>query len=77
MFTTVEGLIEKIYDHFKENNPFVDSDKEFRERIDRLLEDLLAMRSGNRNFTLTLVDPLAHSFISSPYLPDPDPRMKI
>ena len=27
VFTTVEGLIEKIEDHFKENNPFIDSDK--------------------------------------------------
>ena len=35
------------------------------------------MREGSRKFTLILVDPLAHSFVSSPYMPDPDPRMKI
>ena len=29
VFTTVEGLLEKIYDNLNDNNPFIDSDKEF------------------------------------------------
>jgi len=35
------------------------------------------MREGKRKFTLILVDPLSHSFLSNPYHPDPDPRLKI
>lgn len=37
VFTTVEGLIEKIHDHLNDNNPFADSDKEFGERMSKLL----------------------------------------
>ncbi len=44
VFTTVEGLLEKISDHFESNNPFVDSDKEFSNRISVLVEDLQNMR---------------------------------
>jgi zinc finger protein len=77
VFTTVEGLIEKIYDHFEENNPFVDSDSEFAARIAVLLKDLSDMREGRRPFTMVLIDPLSHSFISNPFLPNEDTRLKI
>ena len=77
VFTTVEGLLEKISDHFQENNPFVDSDKEFAGRIAALIQDLQDMRDGKRKFTIILVDPLSHSFISNPFQPNPDPRLKI
>ena len=35
------------------------------------------MREGKRKFTLILVDPLAHSFLSNPYHPDQDQHLKI
>jgi len=44
VFTTVEGLLEKIHDSFEESNPFADSDKEFSGRISSLLKDLDDMR---------------------------------
>jgi len=77
VFTTVEGLIEKIYDHFEESNPFVDSDSEFAGRIAALLQDLNDMRQGKRPFTMILVDPISHSFISNPFQPQEDPRCTI
>jgi zinc finger protein len=77
VLTTVEGLLEKIEDHFRENNPFVDSDKEFAGRIAALLQDLKELREGKRKFTLILIDPLSHSFIANPFLPSEDPRVKI
>lgn len=77
VFTTVEGLLEKIHDHFEESNPFVDSDTEFSGRISALLQDLDDMQNGKRPFTMILVDPLSHSFFSNPFHPNEDTRLKI
>lgn len=38
VFTTVEGLLEKISDHLGENNPFADSDSKFHDRMEKLLK---------------------------------------
>jgi zinc finger protein len=73
----VEGLLEKIHDHFEESNPFADSDKEFSGRIKALLQDLDEMRDGKRKFTMILIDPLSHSFLSNPFHPEPDQRLTI
>lgn len=35
------------------------------------------MRDGIKPFTMILIDPLSHSFISNPYLPDIDKNCKI
>jgi C4-type Zn-finger protein len=40
VFTTVEGLLEKISDTFEENNPFADSDKELSNKVAVLLSEL-------------------------------------
>ena len=72
VLTTVEGLLEKIHDHLSDHNPFVDSDQEFGERMKALLTNLMAMRNGERKFTLRLVDPLARSFMQNPYAPGED-----
>ena len=76
VFTTVEGLIEKISDHLNENNPFTDSDSEFHARISVLLKDLLDMREGRRPFILIMKDPLSHSFLQNPYHPEEDKTLK-
>jgi zinc finger protein len=55
----------------------VDSDQEFAARISVLLQDLSEMSSGKRPFTMILTDPLSHSFISNPFLPNEDTRLKI
>ena len=77
VFTTVEGLIEKIQDHLDETNQFADSDTEFSGRMSALLQDLADMRDGKKPFTLILTDSLSHSFLSNPYHPDPDQRLTI
>lgn len=74
VFTTVEGLLEKIEDHLGERNPFADSDNEFHARMKVLLDDLKKLREGGRKFTLILQDPLAHSFLQNPNHPNEDPR---
>lgn len=72
MLTTVEGLIEKIHDHLGGNNPFIDSDQEFGNRMKQLLDTLMEMRNGERKFTLRLVDPICQSFLQNPYAPQED-----
>ena len=69
--------MEKIHDHLDEHNPFADSDKEFGKRMKRLLDELLECRMGEREFTLILIDPLAHSFLQNPYHPNPDTRVLV
>ncbi len=63
IFTTVEGLLEKIHDHLGGHNPFVDSDNEFSVRMKAMLSDMKEMQNGKKPFTLRLVDPLARSFL--------------
>ena len=41
------------------------------------MDDLAQMREGKRKFTMILGDPLAHSFLTNPYYPNEDPRLKI
>lgn len=72
VLTTVEGLIEKIHDHLGGNNPFIDSDQEFGNRMQQLLETLMEMRRGERKFTLRLVDPICQSFLQNPFAPQED-----
>lgn len=55
----------------------MDSDSEFVARISVLLKDLDDMRNGLRPFTIVLIDPLSHSFISNPFHPNEDTRLKI
>lgn len=37
----------------------------------------LQVKSGGRNFTLILDDPLANSYIQNIYAPDPDPNLMV
>lgn len=77
VYTTVEGLIEKIHDHLDEHNPFADSDEAFGIRMKKLLGELMECRMGTREFTLIMVDPLAHSFLQNPYYPNPDTKVLV
>jgi zinc finger protein len=76
VFTTVEGLLEKIHNYFEESSPFVDSDQELAARIFVLLQDLSEMSSGKRLFTMIMIGP-SHSFISNPFIPNEDTRLNI
>ncbi len=41
-----------------------------------LFQDLQDFRDGNRPFKIIFVDPLAHSFLQNPHLPDEDKNAK-
>lgn len=43
----------------------------------RLLDELTECRMGEREFTIILTDPLAHSFMQNPYHPNPDTKILV
>ena len=79
VYTTIEGLLNKIYTNLRDNNPFAigdsvllhHSDEESTNKKDFVLylEKLKLLSSGNEEsfpFTILLHDPLGNSFISAP-----------
>jgi zinc finger protein len=72
VYTTVEGLLEKITDHLKDINTFVDSDEGYAARMRSLMEDLEELRNGRKPFTMILDDPLGFSFLQNPWHPEKD-----
>ncbi|KAJ4480190.1 zf-ZPR1-domain-containing protein [Lentinula aciculospora] len=82
-FTTLEGILEQVYEELSDkifsgdsasNTP--EAVKE-RVRFEKFLGDLKEIKSAARPFTLVLDDPLANSYIQNLYAPDPDPAMTV
>jgi zinc finger protein len=72
-YTTVEGLIDSIYENFKKNNPFMgDSDDALKSKIHEFYQALIDMKELKRTFTLIIDDPLDNSFLQNIYHPEPD-----
>ncbi|KAF8586435.1 zf-ZPR1-domain-containing protein [Ramaria rubella] len=74
-FTTVEGILEQVYEEL--------SEKVFSDSIDKgdnafvvFLTKLKKVKAAEMPFTLILDDPLANSYLQSLYAPDPDPNME-
>ncbi|KAJ1838050.1 nucleolar zinc-finger protein, partial [Coemansia sp. RSA 2708] len=78
-FTTIEGLIRQVHDELGSRIPFLEGDSaeaERRVRFKNFLAKLEAAADGQVfPLTLTLDDPMAHSYIQNIYAPDPDPNM--
>eukprot|EP00743_Colponemidia_sp_Colp-15_P001509 GILK01001649.1.p1 GENE.GILK01001649.1~~GILK01001649.1.p1 ORF type:complete len:514 (-),score=98.17 GILK01001649.1:93-1592(-) len=81
LYTTVEGLLVKIRDHLRDNNPFVSGDSsenKTKEDFENFLSRFDDLISGERPFTLIVDDPLDNSFIMSFYKnPKEDPLLTI
>ncbi|KAF8193711.1 ZPR1 zinc-finger domain-containing protein [Pholiota molesta] len=77
-FTTVEGILDQIYDELAEK-AFVGDSSEVEERAkyESFLGGLKAVKNAEIPFTIILDDPLANSYIQNLYAPDPDPNMTI
>jgi zinc finger protein len=79
-FTTVEGILQNIYDELDSRAPFSKGDavaEERRRKLDVFLADLKNLIALERPFTLVLDDPLGNSYLQNLYAPDPDPNMTI
>jgi len=79
-FTTIEGLLDQIYDELDTKTPFTKGDsvtEERKEKFSEFLSKLDEVKEMKREFTLILDDPLANSYLQNLYAPDPDPNMVI
>ncbi|KAF5352256.1 hypothetical protein D9757_012513 [Collybiopsis confluens] len=82
-FTTLEGILEQVYEELSDkifsgdsagNTPEAEQE---RQRFEKFLGDLKQIKAAERPFTLILDDPLANSYIQNLYAPDPDPALEI
>ena len=62
LFTTVEGIIDKICDQLY-NTPFSTGDSSFNNEITDFIKKLRELQQLKKKFTLILDDPLSNSFI--------------
>jgi zinc finger protein len=77
VYTTVEGLLDKIIEHLDDVNPFGKGDSATNVKFIEFLDSLRAMKNGERPFTFVLDDPLSNCFIYNPRAPEDDPQIII
>jgi zinc finger protein len=77
IYTTIEGLLEKISDNLKDKNPFVgdSADIETKDKLEKFFTELAELQEFKKPFTVIIDDPLDDSFILNPFYPNPDPRV--
>lgn len=78
MYTTMEGLLDKIHTEMDKVNPFGrgDSSGDHGAYVE-FLKKLLVLKEGNTPFTLILDDPLSNCFIYNEHAPKEDPKIKV
>ena len=77
VYTTVEGLIDKIRSHLSDTNPFGAGDSVTNEKFLAFLAKMDELKAGQRPFTLVLDDPLSNCFIYNPTAPADDPQIHV
>lgn len=79
-FTTIEGLLDQVYEelHARVFSQTSDSmDEETKQRWTSFFAKLQDASQGKIGFTIVMEDPLASSYIQNVYAPDNDPNMII
>jgi zinc finger protein len=74
MYTTVEGVIDKLYESLKES-PFGVGDSQISNKIEDFLNKLKDLKELKEKFTLIIDDPLNNSFIFPIGEPQNDKRL--
>ena len=77
VYTTVEGILDKIIEHLDANNPFGQGDSATNKQFEIFLMKLTELKEGNKPFTIILDDPISNCFIYNPYAPKDDPQISI
>ncbi|KAF4622163.1 hypothetical protein D9613_009114 [Agrocybe pediades] len=77
-FTTVEGILEQIYEELADKVFAGDSSAHNdKARYNDFLTGLKKVKNAEMPYTIILDDPLANSYIQNLYAPDPDPNMTV
>lgn len=79
-FTTLEGLLMQVHNELGSKVSFLrgdSGDMQKNNRLQELLDSLLAICQGKLKCTIILDDPLANSYLQNIYAPDEDPNMSI
>jgi zinc finger protein len=75
MYSTVEGLLDKVHTQLQADNPFKVGDSANSIKFNEFLTKLAKLKEGNTPFTLILDDPLANCFMYNPFSPEADPQL--
>ena len=75
---TIEGVLGNVCDSLSEGQANrALSDVEVFRKVAAVIEDVRAMKEGERAFTFVIDDLSGNSYIENPYAPAPDPRVKM
>jgi len=77
VYTTVEGLLQKVIDQMNEVNPFGQGDSKTNDKFLTFIKTLDELKEGTKPFTLILDDPISNCFIYNPNAPEEDPQIKV
>lgn len=73
VYTTVEGLLDKVITNLEENNPFGMGDSATNDTYMKFLDKLRDFKDFKQKFTLIFDDALSNCFIYNPFAPNDDP----
>jgi zinc finger protein len=77
VYTTVEGLIDKVATNLEDNNPFGVGDSATNKKYLEFLIKLKGLKDNFQPFTLILDDALSNCFIYNPVAPEDDPQIEV
>lgn len=77
VYTTVEGLLDKIITNLEENNPFGVGDSKTNDKFLIFIQKLKDLKEFKQKFTIILDDAISNCFIYNPYAPEPDPQIEV
>ena len=78
MYTTVEGLLDKLHTALTESNPFGTGDSAINQKYQDFLSGLIELKEFKRGpFILVLDDALSNCFIYNPHAPEADPQVEV
>jgi zinc finger protein len=77
LYTTVEGLLDKVITNLTDNNPFGVGDSKTNDDYLKFLDKLGELKEFKKPFTIVLDDALSNCFIYNPFAPEPDPQIEV
>ena len=78
VYTTVEGLLVKLIDQLKINNPFGQGDSANDKKFMAFIGQLEEYKDGKKYpWTLVLDDPADNCFVYNPKAPEDDPKITV